>query len=1024
MKTQAPQLDNRTAEDIYRLLLSHANSVEALSAWTSLWNLEGGGAHFNPKDEGLVLYKIVSKMAEGILERINDTPQKYQLAFYDLLGLELESAASALVPVTFYPAKGIERAEVPRGTRLGSKKFPDVVFETLDELHAWPVKITNSISYNPWSDAVEFHEDLSSGQRQGTGHKVSLFARRENPLSQNMPRRFYLSFGEKLRFDHSAEVELSLKFSGEYGNGQNILLFSKWSAPGGETLEKLSSTTTGAGTLSDPYVQKSSLRFQKNSLSQAGNVSGYWICCEPQESVDLLNYAIIHNLPLLVDANLSVHMQGVFPDYVFVDRAQADFKKGFFPFGEIPKARGAFYIGSTDVLLRKGAQVTLSFDVLNGSFGDSSAQPPVDLNPEILWQYWDGAEWKDLTVTPSANPLNFTGAPETKAQYTLGFECPVDQEELSIGGKTSAWVRGVLNRGSYEIIHSETVNGVTIKRSTYHPPFVCDLKMEYRYFGVAPDKVIAENYDQFQELNLPSPDSPVSPYVVDPEEKPAFYIAFEGVKPDMPVSVLSLSVIKLFGVDEIVIEDLFSDVGPARMQWQYFNGEWVELKSMFDQTRQLEDEGIFSFVAPGDWQESELFQIRRHWIRLQTLPGGSVFQARSIYGLFPNTVYAEAGITLQGETLGSGNGKPGLSLEIPRFPILRGEKLCVIESAVLTQDEMKEIQAEEGDDAVEILTDETTGARRAKVRWHGVKNFHHSTPRSRHYRVDRTNGKIFFGDGERGYIPPAGKKNIFLERYKTAGMKKSNLAAGEIDSLKKAIPGIAKLINHSAATGGRDPQGNQELSDAGPQKIKNRSRVVTLEDYEAMAKEASPDVAGAFCGGYVTSVDQTGHSIPVLIIPQSKEPSPVPSAALVSTVENFIQKNAPAGVASIIEVKSPLYVPVAVSLEYAPLDLMSAPRISEMLEDQIVSFFHPLYGKAGRGFAPGEPVRIFELGKFIEDVEGVDYVSSLSIFHARGYTNSQSASLAPGASGELELAATELPSAAPGEITITLKAGE
>lgn len=41
-------------------------------------------------------------------------------------------------------------------------------------------------------------------------------------------------------------------------------------------------------------------------------------------------------------------------------------------------------------------------------------------------------------------------------------------------------------------------------------------------------------------------------------------------------------------------------------------------------------------------------------------------------------------------------------------------------------------------------------------KWHPVKDFVKSDKSSRHYEIDRASGKILFGDGNNGMIPPAG----------------------------------------------------------------------------------------------------------------------------------------------------------------------------------------------------------------------------------------------------------------------------
>jgi hypothetical protein len=72
-------------------------------------------------------------------------------------------------------------------------------------------------------------------------------------------------------------------------------------------------------------------------------------------------------------------------------------------------------------------------------------------------------------------------------------------------------------------------------------------------------------------------------------------------------------------------------------------------------------------------------------------------------------------------------------------------------------------------------------ARRPAQRWHAVKNLSESNENSRHYKVDRDSGKIEFGDGERGRIPPSGSDVVAVYRQ---GVDEQGIIAGKTAVLR------------------------------------------------------------------------------------------------------------------------------------------------------------------------------------------------------------------------------------------------
>ncbi|MFM6671927.1 MAG: baseplate J/gp47 family protein, partial [Dolichospermum sp.] len=107
---------------------------------------------------------------------------------------------------------------------------------------------------------------------------------------------------------------------------------------------------------------------------------------------------------------------------------------------------------------------------------------------------------------------------------------------------------------------------------------------------------------------------------------------------------------------------------------------------------------------------------------------------------------------------------------------------------------------------------------------------------------DQKTGKISFGDGQSGMIPPRGRNNIRLSFYRVGGGEQGNLVSQSVNQLKTTIPYIDRVVNLEAAAGGANQEKLERLKERVPQKLRHRNRAVTLQDIEDLAYEASTDV--------------------------------------------------------------------------------------------------------------------------------------------------------------------------------------
>ena len=396
-----------------------------------------------------------------------------------------------------------------------------------------------------------------------------------------------------------------------------------------------------------------------------------------------------------------------------------------------------------------------------------------------------------------------------------------------------------------------------------------------------------------------------------------------------------------------------------KLFWQYWNGtKWTKL-TVRDATKNFTRPGLIEFIPPTDFSPRADFNLPpRYWLQVQWLSGDYEVEPR-LQQVLLNSIEALQTVTINNEILGSSNGNEKQEFQTTRKPVLAGQQLEVQEQGIWTS-------------------------------WHQVTDFYQSSASDRHYLLDRLTGKIIFGDGHNGLIPPRGKGNIRMSRYQTGGGKIGNKPAKSIIQLKTTVPYVDRVINYEAAAGGAEAETLNSLIERAPREIRHRKRAVTLEDYEDLAKLASPEVNRAKCIPLAnlkadllvdTKVTKLPGAVSVIIVPRSrevKEVKPLPSLELIRRVQDYLEKHSEPTVN--ISVVGPPYVRVDITAEIALTSLEGASELAQAVEEKLENFLHPQKGgfdKAGWDF--GRQPYKSDFYRLLEGISGVDHVRSLKI---------------------------------------------
>jgi len=453
------------------------------------------------------------------------------------------------------------------------------------------------------------------------------------------------------------------------------------------------------------------------------------------------------------------------------------------------------------------------------------------------------------------------------------------------------------------------------------------------------------------------------------------------------VAVLSASNVTRFDVASFVtVAGALPDEGePVKLAWESSKGNAWSPLTVQESTDSLSRPGTVEFLPPPEFSARADFGLPpRYWIRVRWEKGDYDVDPRLVR-LLLNTTMAAQTVTLRNEVLGSSDASKKLQFKSTRAPILPGQRLEVREPELPAAAERAALEAEEGDDAITSVLDSRGRTKDVFVRWHEVRDFYASGPRDRHYVVDRLSGEVRFGDGLNGLVPPIGIGNVRLSFYQTGGGRSGNRAAGTIVQLKTTVPYVDKVTNSEPATGGADAEPLESVLDRVPREVRHGGRAVTLEDYEDLARVASPEVARAKCVPLanlavdpLSELPPTRGDVSLIVVPRSTDAKPLPSLELIRRVEEYVQS---LSVPTInLSVVGPLYVRVDVKAQVGVVSLAGATAVLADIQQRVAGFLHPLTGGMdGTGWDFGRRPHESDFYALIESVPGVDHIRSLDV---------------------------------------------
>jgi predicted phage baseplate assembly protein len=417
------------------------------------------------------------------------------------------------------------------------------------------------------------------------------------------------------------------------------------------------------------------------------------------------------------------------------------------------------------------------------------------------------------------------------------------------------------------------------------------------------------------------------------------------------------------------------------LAWQAWTAEgWADCELALDETGGLNRGGSIIVHLPAGHETSVLDGARAGWVRAIVVAaeeGQPPYSASPIvHGLTACTVGVSGTAVnaeiIENESLGSSEGVPGQVFRVRSTPMLAG-----------VSEPLVQVSSEQG------WTD-----------WRPVEHFAASGPDDRHVVVDSFAGEVLFGpvvrlpDGairQYGAVPPKGAA-VRIAQYAVGGGARGNVTAGSINTLKSSVPFVASVENRSSAHGGVDGETLPQAQARGSLLLRTRSRAVTAEDYETLAKQAAPEVARVRC---VTAGEEgvAAGSVRVLVVPAAATERGritfadlVPSAETLRRLADRLDEVRLIG--SRVLVEPPKYRGITVIARLRTWPRAKAGRVTQDALDELYRYLSPLSGGGpnGGGWPFGRAVAPGDLYAVLQRVRGVESVEDVRLFTANPLT--------------------------------------
>ena len=339
------------------------------------------------------------------------------------------------------------------------------------------------------------------------------------------------------------------------------------------------------------------------------------------------------------------------------------------------------------------------------------------------------------------------------------------------------------------------------------------------------------------------------------------------------------------------------------------------------------------------------------------------------------TVHATNARWVEKEALGQSDGSPGQRFQLQCTPILK----------------------QKHDDETLIVQFEDEMKQTIKQTWTRVPDFAESEPDDLHYTLDSITGELRLGPALRksdaefkryGAIPPRGA-NLIFERYRYGGGAEGNVQVGILNTLKTAIPYIARVENWQQATGGEDVETLESAMQRAPKHLRSRDRAVTETDFEFLAEQAAREGVCSALGRVKCAQFGARGIVYILVIPDIAHPAGYLSSDQLELADKdknalFAYLDERRMLTARLKIQKPDYIWVSVGVKLGAIPGVDQSLVKGEVETRLCGFLNPLTGGPdGNGWPFGRNLYVSDIYSCLQGVPGVQFIRSVEIYEVR-----------------------------------------
>ena len=836
------EIDKRSVQDILKELR------ERSASYTPEWRFNE-----NDPDIAAVLAMAYADMAAGTVKKLNSTPLKNKIAFFNTANASLLPAEPSEGYVRFSLASG-DSAEtlVPLGTVLAAPSDSDdtVHFESSDDILVSQASIDAIFCTDDSEDYIGEYTDFRE-------NGVLLFDKSPKNLQSHT-----MLLAHPYLFDVRGSSHIRICFFRRGGLPVPPASLSALADRSAAAAAYFAGEENGFIPFREVRQEDGALILGRDEKmpAPAADENGNFLLRITAEDVSRFEDFAFMRITAAAAGSM-------IPCDTVSDGASELRRESFFPFGERFQLYNEVYFGAGEALSKRGAEITVSFDVHYLSIPMENALPEEEIQykwiaekgdfkesreyeiaiTEVIWEYYNGYGWRRLFEDGSHGDLFNIRQGVREAYKSMSFTCPEDIAPVFVGASENYYIRA-------RILKAENLYKL---RGYYLSPSVRNLAFSYAYAGSGqniPSALCENNIGQsvFDPAALPH-EKGFAPFVCTGTDKTAVYLGFTEPPKNGPYRIL-------WDIREN------PTARPPRLIWEYYaGGKWKPF-NLVDETRSFTKIGFTVFLDNHEFTPVRLFGREMYYIRI--LDADSAYRKGEAFlpiieNILENTVRAvnvdsraeeyfrmhvyreNAAFTL------SGNSILELAVYVDETDSLRRE----------------EIEALDAENRLFRQYDETGMVSSIWVRWQEVAAFVGESPASRVYTVDRSAGVLRFGNGQMGRIPAVSDTENIRAVYTTGGGKRSNVEVGQIQSLERSVGFITGVSNPKRFSGGYDTETLQDAMKRSASLIRTQNKAVTARDYEQLAQIASRSILGVHCcPGYNIHGEKEGGAVTLVIL--------------------------------------------------------------------------------------------------------------------------------------------------------------